>query len=206
MEFFAWGVNHPGVADKRSAIIREHWDFIDRYKDRLIARGPVLDPGDPSRVTGSIHIAELDDWREARRFVHEEPFHQAGLFEHVLIRRFELELGRTQFEFESAGGLPRFFIYCPAAPGNEAGRERAAGEYGAYCAGFDANFLCRGALLDDRGGWAGSIYLMEMADTDAVDGFLEGEPYREAALYGGVEVHRWTPGGPENLNRQGELA
>ncbi len=61
MEFFAWGVNHPGVADKRSAIIREHWDFIDRYKERLIARGPVLDPHDPSRVTGSIHIADLDD-------------------------------------------------------------------------------------------------------------------------------------------------
>ncbi len=206
MEFFAWGVNHSGVAGKRSAIIREHWDFIDRYKDRLIARGPVLDPSDPSRVTGSIHIAELDDRREAERFVHEEPFYQAGLFEHMLIRRFELELGRTQFEFESAGDLPRFFIYCPAAPGSETGRARAADEYDAYCAGFDANFLCRGALIGDRGGWAGSIYLMEMADTAAVGGFLEGEPCLKAALYGDVQVHRWTPGGPENLSPRGELA
>ncbi len=128
------------------------------------------------------------------------------MFERVLLRRFELELGRTQFEFESAGDLPRFFIHCPAAPGSGTGRERASDEYHAYCAGFDANFLCCGALLDDQGGWAGSIYLMEMADTDAVDGFLEGEPYLQAALYGGVRVHRWTPGGPENLNRQGELA
>ena len=206
MEFFTWGVNHSGVAAKRSAIIREHWDFIDRYKDRLIARGPVLDPSDPSRVTGSIHIAELDDWREAMRFVHEEPFHQAGLFEHMLIRRFQLELGRTQFEFESAGDLPRFFIYCPAARGSGTGRERVADEYDAYCAGFDANFLCRGALIGDRGGWAGSIYLMEMADTAAVGGFLEGEPCRKAALYGDVQVHRWTPGGPENLSPRGELA
>ena len=206
MEFFAWGVNHPGVAGKRSAIIREHWDFIDRYKDRLIARGPVLDTRDPSQVTGSIHIAELDDWQEAKRFVYEEPFHKAGLFENVLIRRFELELGRTQFEFESAGDLPRFFVYCSQARGGGTGPERVADEYDAYCAGFDANFLCRGALVDDRGGRAGSIYLMEMADTDAADEFLAGEPYLKAGLYGDVQVHRWTPGGPENLNRRGELA
>ena len=48
--------------------------------------------------------------------------------------------------------------------------------------------------------------LDHMADTDAVDGFLEDEPYLRVALYGDVQVHRWTPGGPENLNRRGELA
>ena len=43
MQYFAWGINKPGVKEKRTALIRAHWDFIAQYDDDLIARGPVLD-------------------------------------------------------------------------------------------------------------------------------------------------------------------
>ncbi|MBL6958938.1 MAG: hypothetical protein ISR52_08155 [Rhodospirillales bacterium] len=205
MQFFAWGINKPGVKDRRTAIIKTHWDFIAQYDDQLIARGPVMLPDDLSVVTGSIHIADLEDWDAARRFVYEEPFARAELFADIMLTRFELDLGRTQFEFESNPDHPRYFIYCPAAEGSAAERDALRDTHEAYCRGFDQHFVCRGSLLTFEGDWNGSLFFLEMPDRNVVDAFLEGEPYAQAGLFSETQVHRWTMGGPGNLNAAGAL-
>lgn len=88
MQFFAWGINKPGVADRRTAVIHDHWDYIDRFDDDLIARGPVLGSDDPGVVIGSIHILKQPSWAHAQRFVDDEPFASNGLFEDIILSRF----------------------------------------------------------------------------------------------------------------------
>ena len=43
---------------RRSALTEEHWSYMDRFADGMLARGPTLAP-DRETWTGSIHIVEL---------------------------------------------------------------------------------------------------------------------------------------------------
>ncbi|MDH5749067.1 MAG: YciI family protein [Rhodospirillales bacterium] len=202
MQFFAWGINKPGVKDQRMAVIHDHWNFIEPYEPDLIARGPVLagDGSDRTSVLGSIHILEQPSWADAERFVYDEPFASNGLFEKIVFSRFALELDRTQFEFTSNPELPRFFIYCPARDGATVGSGELKAAHETYCAAHDASFVCRGALLTRDGAWNGSVYFMEVPSQAEAETFIEGDPYNVAGLYGQVQVLLWTMGGRRNLS------
>ena len=189
--------------DQRAALVKTHWAFIARYDSQLIERGPVMQLDDTSMVTGSTHIVELDSLEEAEKFVNEEPFAQAGLFESIIFHRFQLELGRTQFEFESIPHYPRYFIYCLANEGQEDKRQKLAEAHEAYCHKFDANFVCRGSIFSEAYSWMGSVFFMEVAGQDKIAAFLADEPYKAAGLDEKTDIHRWTMGGPRNLNPSG---
>lgn len=206
MQYFAWGTDRPGGMERRIANIQPHWDFIARYDDRLIARGPVLDMDEPGAIRGSIHIAGLKDDDEARRFVYDEPFAVADLFSEIVLTRFKLELGRTQFEFESDPISPRFFVYCPATSDAPAVEPTAiAKAHQAYCREFDRHFVCRGSLLTFDGHWAGRVFFVEMADRATVENFLANDPSVKAGLYAETRIHRWTMGGADNIKAAGLL-
>ena len=203
LQFFAWGINKHGVIDQRAAVVKTHWAFIAQYDSQLIERGPVMQLDDTSIVTGSTHIVELDSMEEAEKFVNEEPFAQAGLFESIIFHRFQLELGRTQFDFGSIPDYPRYFIYCLANEGQADKRQKLAEAHESYCHKFDANFVCRGSIFSEAYSWMGSVFFMEVSGQDTIAAFLADEPYKAAGLYEKTDIHRWTMGGPRNLNSSG---
>ena len=205
MQYFAWGINKPGVKEKRTALIRAHWDFIAQYNDDLIARGPVMDANNHSEVIGSIHIVDLPDAGAVETFVHDEPFADAGLFREIIVKRFRLELNRTQFSFQSTGDYPRFFIYCTASIDKIAPDDALTRAHQAYMLEFDQHVICHGALLGRRGDWQGKVFFVEFSDERKAREFLESEPLNLGGLYNNTKFHRWTMGGPENLNSIGAL-
>jgi uncharacterized protein YciI len=205
MQFFAWGMNRPGVKDERAAIIQQHWDYIARFEETLIARGPVFDPNDLGKVIGSIHIFESDDWESAKRFVFDEPFAAAGLFEEVILTRFMLGSDHTQFEFKSKRDWPRFFCHCPAQPGMAEKRDVLRSAHLDYLKGYADNLVCNGALLTGDGTWNGAVYFLELPTVADAEKFLADEPYNKAGILDNPRIHRWTMGGPGNLNASGTL-
>jgi uncharacterized protein YciI len=202
MQYFVWGTDRPDSAAERKAHMREHWDFIASYDDRLIARGPVLDDADPLVARGSIHIVELGGPEEARRFAWDEPFAREGMFKEIVVRRFALQLGRTQFDFRLTPARERYMAICDAKPGETVPPDVAAAAEAHYLT-RDSDTVCRGALLDDAGNWDGQLFFMEVDGRSDLDRFLAGDPLAQARLYREVSVHRWTLGGPENLRAVG---
>ncbi len=203
MYFFTWGINKPGIGEKRKGLIEEHWAYMDRFDDRLISRGPTLDSNDISIATGSTHIVDLEDWDAAERFVYDEPFAANGLFEEIILTGFHHGLDRTQFEFESKPDWPRFFFYCRAKDGVLEKRAEIRGEHQAYLRLFDDRTVCRGGMLDRDGNWIGSLFYLEVASEDEARAFLDNEPYNRAGLFEKAEMHRWTMGGRRNLTASG---
>jgi uncharacterized protein YciI len=55
-----------------------HRDYMDRWADELILRGPSLSAR--GRHTGSIHIIDLPGLEAAQRFADEEPYSRAGWY------------------------------------------------------------------------------------------------------------------------------
>ncbi|MGY0235416.1 YciI family protein [Longispora urticae] len=181
MEFFVYCRDRSGSGALKAGTTEAHWSFMDGFADALIARGPTL-TGDREHSTGSVHLADLADAAAAHRFVYEEPYLLAGVFDEVLIRRWRNELGRTMWEFTGGGGGERFLILGHGA----AGQSEPAPP-----AGTDG-LIAYGPLLSEDGAeWLGTAVLAELPDRAAAEALLAPD----AARYDTIEVHPWEPGG-----------
>jgi uncharacterized protein YciI len=176
VEFLVYGRDRPGTADLRWQLVEEHWSYMDRFADSVIARGPTLTP-DRETATGSLHIVDLAGPAAALAFAHEEPNYRAGVYQDVLIRRFVNVLGGTMWDFPGRDEDNRYLIIAHARPGAEAPQES-----------LDATpmIVCGPLLADDGDTWLGTAVLAETPDPgDLLD----------PAHYDTIEIHPWQFGG-----------
>ena len=198
MDYFFYCRDKAGTGAIRKQLVETHWSFMDGYVSRMSARGPTVRE-DGVTQTGSAHIVDLPDAEAARVFAYEEPYCKAGVFEEVMVRRWENELGRTMWDFK---GQPeknrRFLIIAHGKPGMEAERSQLADARRRYYAesGYQDCLIASGPLLSDDGKqWRGSAMMVELADRSAVDAMIRDDPYAKAGLYETIEVHYWRFGG-----------
>ena len=73
-------------------------------------------------------------------------------------------------------------------PGMEAQHEALSVEFGEHMRQPLLHIRLVGSLLDDTGARSGVLLVMEAGDRSQVDHFLESSPYKQAGLYGDVEI------------------
>jgi uncharacterized protein len=171
--YFVYCRDKPGTTDLRTALLEEHWTYMDGYT--MIARGPTL-TDDGLTATGSLHIVELEDAEAARAFAFEEPNYRAGVYSEVLIRRFENTLGRTMWEFPGEqDGIHQLVISHGSDLGDAMPAERV---------------ILRGPLLSDDGA-------KRLGESLAVAGLLRGELEERVSTESDehLEIHPWCFGG-----------
>ncbi|WP_432070246.1 YciI family protein [Streptomyces sp. AA1529] len=186
MEFFCYHRDRPSSTTLRYQLLEEHWSYMDRYAEGLIARGPTL-AADGETPTGSVHVVDLPDPAAARAFAFEEPNQQAGIYRDVLLFRWRNLLGRTMWEFPGGRtGGNRYLVL---------GLGRARGEHGAQPAGptvppGEDELIAFGPLLSDDGtAWLGTAALVRAPDPDAARAALADEQYAD------IQAHDWEFGG-----------
>ncbi|MEV6288388.1 YciI family protein [Kribbella sp. NPDC051770] len=176
MEYFVYGRDRAGAFALKVALTEEHWAFMDAYAGALIARGPTLAADDEdAETTGSLHILDVPDAAAAARFAYDEPYFLGGVFDEVLVRRFDRRVGTTMWDFASA--VPGWTRYLLLALD---GVERELPE---------SHVIMAGALLDDDGKPVGQAALVEAPSADEA-----------AELLPGAEVHVWRFGGRPSDN------
>ncbi|MEU8328972.1 YciI family protein [Micromonospora sp. NPDC048839] len=185
MEFLCYHRDRPDSGTLRDELLAEHWSYMDRYAEELIARGPTLS-GDTA--TGSVHIVDLPDPAAARTFAFEEPNYQAGVYRDVLLRRWRNTLGRTMWDFPGGreGGNRYLVLGLGAGQAVDLPMPPDPDELIAY-----------GPLLSDDGGtWLGTAALVRAPTPDAARAILTVDRYAD------VEVHNWQFGGrPPGVSR-----
>ena len=182
MEFFCYHRDRPGSVTLREELVEEHWSYMDRYQDAMIARGPTLS-SDGGAPTGSVHILGLPSPAAARAFAFDEPNYQAGVYRDVLLRRWRNLLGRTMWDFPGGrdGGSRYLVLGLGAGKGADLDVPPGRDELIAY-----------GPLLSDDGAtWLGTAILVRAPDPDAARSLLTPGRYAD------IEVHRWQFGGRE---------
>jgi uncharacterized protein YciI len=177
MDFFVYSRAAPSAAgvEHDPALDEEHWSYMDRFADGMIARGPTL-AADREQWTGSVHIVGLPSADAAREFVEREPYNRAGLFEHHIIRRFENLLGRTMWESPGGSADPRFFVIAHRLPG--AGEHAPALLLADFTAPLRERLIVHGELLTlDDARPAGVALALQAPTREAVDVLLrDGRP------------------------------
>ncbi len=180
MEFFCYHRDRRGSSALRRELLEEHWSYMDRYADVMIARGPTF-ADDGATPTGSVHIVELPDTAAARAFAFDEPNYQAGAYRDVQLRRWRNLLGRTMWDFAGGrdGGDRYLVLGLGVDPATELTVPPAPDDLIAY-----------GPLLSDDGlSRLGTAVLLRATDRDRARAVLD------PACYAEVEVHNWAFGG-----------
>ena len=77
----------PGSAELRATHRPAHLDYLSKNAHRLLAAGALIDD-DGTGGHGGILILDTDDRAEAERFINEDPFTRAGLFEKITVTRW----------------------------------------------------------------------------------------------------------------------
>lgn len=180
MEFLCYHRDRPGSLSLRDKLVEEHWCYMDRYAEEMIARGPTL-TDDGETPTGSVHIVDLPDPAAARAFAFDEPNYQAGVYRDALLRRWRNTLGRTMWDFPGgpAGGKRYLVLGLGTGPAADLALPPDRDELIAY-----------GPLLSDNGArWLGTAALVRAPDPERARATLTPERYAD------IEVHRWQFGG-----------
>lgn len=179
MEFLCYHRDRLDSASLRQELVEEHWSYMDRYAEQMIARGPTLaDDGSP---TGSVHILSLPDPAAARTFAFDEPNYQAGAYRDVMLRRWRNMLGRTMWEFPGGRSGGNRYLVFGLGPVQSAGPMLPQRQ---------DELIAYGPLLSDDGAtWVGTAALVRAADPDEARAVLAADRYAD------VEVHNWVFGG-----------
>lgn len=77
----------PDRAHLRAEVREAHLAYLDSHKDKLLAGGAVIND-DGTGGHGGVIIIDTDDREEAEKFLAEDPFTKAGLFESVTVTRW----------------------------------------------------------------------------------------------------------------------
>jgi uncharacterized protein len=189
LDFFVYSRDAADTAELRDdqKLLEEHWSYMDRFAESMIARGPTLD-ADRETATGSLHVLALPSVDAAREFVALEPNNRAGVYGEHLVWRFENLLGRSMWEFSGQPAEPRFLIIGRSQLGRPMSAQTLPAE-------LLERLVLYGALTTlDGGELVGVTLALQAPDREAVDGLLEDERIGLGA-FSEVEVHNWEFGG-----------
>jgi len=76
-----------GSAELRAAHRPAHLEYLSANAHKLLAAGALIND-DGSGGHGGIIIVDTDDRGEAERFINDDPFTKAGLFEKITVTRW----------------------------------------------------------------------------------------------------------------------
>jgi uncharacterized protein YciI len=77
----------PNSADVRASARPAHLEYLTANKDLLLAAG-ALTGDDGAGGHGGILIVDTEDRAVAERFINEDPFTKAGLFQKIVVTRW----------------------------------------------------------------------------------------------------------------------
>lgn len=198
MQYFFYCRDRAGAFETRKGLLKAHWAFMRPYIKAMIARGPTMS-ADGRTVTGSMHIVDLPDAAAAQVFAHDDPLAKGGVFENILVRRFENRTGRTMWQYQGNLNSPRFLYIASAT--NDPGHDLLAAQR-QYLDRADhaGKVIVHGPLLDDDGSaWRGMAMLLETADRAAAEALMASDPLAPAGCYDHTALLSWRFGGEENL-------
>jgi len=189
LDFFVYSRDAADTAQLRDdqELLEEHWSYMDRFAETMIARGPTLDT-DRETATGSLHVLALPGVDAVREFVVLEPNNRAGVYEEHLVWRFENLLGRSMWEFSGQPTESRFLIIGRSHLGRPVLAETLPAE-------LLERLVLYGALTTlDGAEPVGVALALQAPDREAVDALIEDERTGLGA-FSEVEVHNWEFGG-----------
>lgn len=83
MPYMAYCLDKAGALEIRMANRPKHVEYLTSYNDKLLFAGPLLDHKDA--MIGSLLVLDVADRAEMDKFLANDPYAKAGLFQSVSV-------------------------------------------------------------------------------------------------------------------------
>jgi uncharacterized protein YciI len=83
MQFMAYCLDKAGALEIRMANRPKHVEYLTSYNDKLLFAGPLLDGSEA--MIGSLLVLDVADRAEMDKFLANDPYAKAGLFQSVAV-------------------------------------------------------------------------------------------------------------------------
>ena len=83
MPYMAYCLDKGGALEIRMANRPKHVEYLTSYNDKLLFAGPLLD--DREAMIGSLLVLDVADRAEMDKFLANDPYAKAGLFQSVSV-------------------------------------------------------------------------------------------------------------------------
>ena len=184
----------PDTDALRLATIDAHRKFLDGYSDVTWYSGPIF-TDDNKNAIGSLRLIEFPDRDAANAYIRADPYTKAGIFESIIIERWEPRLHVRQRDYPRKEGTMQFVIHCRDKPDGEARRAPLRAEHQDHLKAHLGITVVRGPLLTDDGSrMIGSLLILDVADKAQAKAFWAGGPFVRAGVYEWWTIERWRFG------------
>ncbi len=104
--FAVIGLDRPDSLSKRNAALPAHRAYLKSHDERMLLVGPLRDKSGNS--CGSLYVFEAASSDEIQKWLSLEPFFKAGVYDTLLIRRFDPVMTRLPLrDWLDDGGSPK---------------------------------------------------------------------------------------------------
>lgn len=186
MEWMIKCRSKPGTAERREQTISAHRNYLDKFKKETWYSGPMI-ADDGETANGSFRLIDFPTRADARKYIDEDPYSLAELFEAVDIVRWRPSTSIRQRDYAQRDGFTQFVAVgrFDGAVDIDAAFDRFAADHG------DALAAC-GPLLDDDGQTTGTLCLIDAPSREAAEQTLSADPC--AGDYATRTLERWRFG------------
>ena len=87
MHFIIFGIDNPGVTEKRAEVMPAHVEYLKASSIKNIMSGPLVSD-DGESVVGSFYLIDAENRQAVKEFQKDDPLVQAGIWETVEVRAF----------------------------------------------------------------------------------------------------------------------
>ncbi len=94
MLFVIEGRDKANMLDTRLKTRPKHLEYIASFGDAVLFGGPFLDENE--KPTGSLIIIEAKNLNEAKKIANNDPYVNAGLFEHLEVRAWNMVINNNK--------------------------------------------------------------------------------------------------------------
>ena len=103
--FAVIGLDLPDSLSKRRAELADHRAYLKAHDERMLLVGPLRDENGNS--CGSLYVFETESPNEIQEWLSREPFFKAGVYDKLLIRRFDPVMSRLPLRDRLGDAGPR---------------------------------------------------------------------------------------------------
>lgn len=192
MEWMIKCRNRAGAGELRQATLPAHTRYLDGFRAETWFSGPMISD-DGTAATGSFRLIDLPSRAAARRYIDEDPYALAGLFEHIEIVRLRRLTKTRQLGYAQHEGNQQYVAIGHLSESGDPD-DIAAALAGFVSANASALLAC-GPLLDDEGETAsGVLTMLDVPSRSAAMRACEADPLARGERYRDVTMERWRFG------------
>lgn len=193
----AWDGTDEGAPARRMAVRDRHLGVITPWAaaGRLSLGVPLFAPD--GRALGSLMVLGNEDEVGAKEYLAEEPFAREGVWMRYDLRPFRI--APLPYQPLPSGPMPQHFTHVVTiaedAPNADRRAHRDPHMERVRRFAEDGTLALGGALLDAKGGMAGSIAVTRHATVEAAEAFWAEDPYVTGGVWGKVSRYptRFAP-------------